>query len=388
MRMGKAEEWEARSEERADEVSRALVRMGVMTHGQLTRLLGINPKSERDLIRRWWDRFEEQHNVAKWVASSRYSVPGNRVMRLVRLTDAALTEWAEREGIRRARNRVKPSMLAQTINMGEVLIALRRDGALYDEWDMMLPQDGDEGLHAWLVKQDDPDYRMGLFLLPTRLTREEQGKKGLIYHGVIRRVIQNTKIRDTLFLVPRKYYAVALRLLSYIEQVGGELYVLPFESFLENPGWYLDSLYRGESQQRASLIDVLRPVRKLNMPLQYQFAALVQLQDGRYRMIDTYTSGDVKRVQNWLRFMLGYQVPNTGQVAGADVYVFDETMREGLEAVLRMKSKKQFDVSMVEVHGWPEGMVKPKPAREASQDAFDEVDDSDIDWDAWLNEPW
>ncbi|WP_284200374.1 hypothetical protein [Alicyclobacillus sacchari] len=278
-------------------------------------------------------------------------------------------------------------MLGQTLNMVEMLIRLRHDGLLYDEWDMMLPQNGDEGLHAWLVKRDG-DYTLGVFLLPMRIRNED--KRSFILSGIIRRVIQNSSVSQVLFLASREHYRVALQNLSTIERVGRTFYLLPWESFLEHPRWYLEAIYDDENAQRKYLVeaDVVDWDDRMRVPSQYAFGAFLRLPDGRYRLVDTYVNGSTDRVRNWRDYIYGYQVPNTGQVAGADVYVFDETMREGLEAVLRMKSKKQFDVSMVEVHDWPEGMVKPKPARETSQDTFDEVDDSDIDWDAWLNEPW
>ncbi|GMA59433.1 hypothetical protein GCM10025858_39370 [Alicyclobacillus sacchari] len=271
--------------------------------------------------------------------------------------------------------------------MVEMLIRLRHDGLLYDEWDMMLPQNGDEGLHAWLVKRDG-DYTLGVFLLPMRIRNED--KRSFILSGIIRRVIQNSSVSQVLFLASREHYRVALQNLSTIERVGRTFYLLPWESFLEHPRWYLEAIYDDENAQRKYLVeaDVVDWDDRMRVPSQYAFGAFLRLPDGRYRLVDTYVNGSTDRVRNWRDYIYGYQVPNTGQVAGADVYVFDETMREGLEAVLRMKSKKQFDVSMVEVHDWPEGMVKPKPARETSQDTFDEVDDSDIDWDAWLNEPW
>ena len=380
--------WEALAERRATELARALVRMGVMTHGQAARLLRVPWQTAKDLTTHRWDMFEVQYKVSKRVTSGRYVVPGNRIMSLLRLTDGTLEAWSQQEGITRTRNRVPPEMLGQTLNMVELLIRMRHDSLLYDEWDMMLPQNGDEGLHAWLVKQDD-DYTLGVFLLPMRLKREETWKRGFIFNGVIRRVVQNSSVTKILFLATREHYAVALRNLSTLERVGRTFYLLPWESFLAHPKWFLDAIYEGDRMQRNHLVEnIFDSDDKLRVPVEYAFAALLRLRGGRYRFVDTYVNGSTDRVRNWREYIYGYQVPNTGQVAGADVYVFDETMREGLDAVLRMKSKKQFDVSMVEVHGWPEGMVKPKPACEASQDAFDEVDDSDIDWDAWLNEPW
>jgi len=382
-----AAEWEALAEVRSAELARALVRMGVMIHGQAARLLRIPWQTAKDLTTHRWDMFEVQYKVPKHVTSGRYVVPGNRIMSLLRLSDHALSEWSEREGLSRTRNRVPADMLGQTLNMVEMLIRLRHDGLLYDEWDMMLPQNGDEGLHAWLVKRDG-DYTLGVFLLPMRIRNED--KRSFILSGIIRRVIQNSSVSQVLFLAPREHYRVALQNLSTIERVGRTFYLLPWESFLEHPRWFLEAIYDDENRQRKYLVeaDVVDWDDRMRVPPQHAFGAFLRLPDGRYRLVDTYVNGSTDRVRNWREFIYGYQVPNTGQVAGADVYVFDETMREGLEAVLRMKSKKQFDVSMVEVHGWPEGMVKPKPAREASQDAFDEVDDSDIDWDAWLNEPW
>ncbi|GMA59432.1 hypothetical protein GCM10025858_39360 [Alicyclobacillus sacchari] len=99
-------EWEALAEARASEVARAMVRMGVMTNGQIARLLAIHQKSAQRLLLRRRDMFEVQYKVPKHVTSGRYVVPGNRIMSLLRLSDHALSEWSERVGLSRTRNRV------------------------------------------------------------------------------------------------------------------------------------------------------------------------------------------------------------------------------------------------------------------------------------------
>jgi hypothetical protein len=355
-----AEAWETLAERRANEVCRALVRMGVMTHAQVARLLNVHGQIATDLVRNRWDRFEVQRKVPKRITQGRYMVPGNRLLSLVRLSDEAMAEWATRERLTRVRNRVSPDVLAQTLNLVELLIRLRHDGLVYDRWDMMLPQNEDEGLHAWLVKKDDNQFKIGLFLLPMKLNAVDKGKKGLIFHGTLRRVIQHSTVENTLFLVTRAYYETALRPLCTIERVGRHFYLLPFESFMAHPGWYLDAILNGDLMQRKVLVDdILDWEDSLMVPVQHNFAALLGFDDGRYRFVDTYVDGSIDRVRNWRTYTLGYQVPKTAAVAGADVYVFDETMRDGLQKLLSMKDRKTHESSMVEVHPWPDGLITP-----------------------------
>ncbi|TDY42129.1 hypothetical protein C7445_1181, partial [Alicyclobacillus sacchari] len=80
-----AAEWEALAEVRSVELARALVRMGVMIHGQAARLLRIPWQTAKDLTTHRWDMFEVQYKVPKHVTSGRYVVPGNRIMSLLRL---------------------------------------------------------------------------------------------------------------------------------------------------------------------------------------------------------------------------------------------------------------------------------------------------------------
>ncbi|MCL6441871.1 MAG: hypothetical protein K6T83_00150 [Alicyclobacillus sp.] len=390
----KTSEWETKSQQRADEVSRALIRVGVMTHGQITRLLQINPKSEKDLIHHNWDRFEEQLKVPKGIAGGRYIIPGNRVMKLVRLSDDTMKEWAEREGIQRVRNRVRPDMLPQTLNLGEILIRLRHTGLLYKIWDMMFPQGDGEGLHAWLVKYGRDEFQMGMYLLPMRLTDIEDGKKGFIFHGIVRRVVQNSDVVNTLFLVTRKYYTTALRALANIEKPGSHLYLLPLESFMAEPGWYLESIATNERLQRNSLVEeYLDWEDKLVVPVGYDFAALLRSNDDRYRFVDTYVNGSIDRVRSWRRFTLGYQIPNTGHVAGAEVYVYDETMREGLQRLLGTANRDTKDTSIVETQPWPDGLITPDELKEpysVHREQLIDVDDLPPDegwWETFNNDP-
>ncbi|MCL6599564.1 MAG: hypothetical protein K6T81_12605 [Alicyclobacillus macrosporangiidus] len=393
-----AEAWETLAEQRADEVCRALVRLGVMTHAQVARLLNVHGQIATDLVRNMWDQFEVQRKVPKNITKGRYVVPGNRLMSLVRLNRDVMAQWAAREQLARTRNHVPSDVLAQTLNLVELLIRLRHDGLIYDKWDIMLPQNGDEGLHAWLVKKGEKgeeDFKIGLFLLPMKLTPAEQSKKGMIFHGTLRRVIQHSTVKNTLFLATREYYETALRPLSTIEIIGRHFYLLPWESFKAHPGWYLDAIVRGDHIQRKALVDdTIDWEDSLMVPVQHRFAALLGFDDGRYRFVDTYVDGSIDRVRNWRTFTLGYQVPKTAAVAGADVYVFDETMRDGLEKLLSMKDRKTHESSIVEVHPWPDGMIRPtestktvverRPATPPADELFDEpLTLEDMDEEDW-----
>ncbi len=382
--------WEEQSQHRADEISRALVRVGVMTNGQIARLLNVDPRIAKITVSRHWDRFEEQHKVPKGVAGGRYVVPGNRVMSLIRLSDQALAKWAKDEGIGRVRNRVRPSVLPQVLNVGELLIRMRHAGVAYEDWDIMLSQSNGEGLHADLVKRGEDgeaEFTLGLYLLPMRLSEVEQGKKGLIFHGILRRVLQNSRITNTLFLVPRQYYLASLKTLSKLDKAGRYFYLLPLESFVEHPRWFLEAIRTDDHQQRVSLInDALDWDEKAEPPYGLRFASLLRFYKAdNYRFVDTWVNGSVDRVRQWMDYTTGYQIPKTGYGAGADVYVQDDVMREALEKVLRMKKRDHYNHSIVYTEPWLEGMCTPEPKAAGPAERAPLVDPEDLKFDeSWL----
>ena len=371
-------EWDQVADERADEVCRALIRLGIMTHGQITRLLDVHPMTEWRLThRRNWDRFVEQKKISS-EARRRYTVP-TRISGLVRLTDSALAQWANREGLQRVENYVRSEMLGQRLNLVEVLIQMRHAGLLYDRWDLMLPQakpsrgfaKTHEGLHAWLVRREDQNHgevKLGLFILPTRFAGKEDMKKGYILSGTMRQVLQHSGPGRTILLATRENYPLILRLLlnkqNLSEQDAG-FYLLPYESFLEHPGWFLESLVTAESVQRTSLVEECfdgqyQEVRGGHGPM---YGALVK-QDGVYIVIDTWVAGSIDRARQWKQDEDGYVVPNLErpQVAIPHVFVQDATMLTSLEAALHPRKKQygKYTSCVVETEPWPDDVITPE----------------------------
>ena len=372
----KAMEWDALASKRADEVCRALVRIGAMTYAQMGRLLQIDTKTASRLVRRTcWDRFEEQTKISS-VMRRRYRV-ASHVTRLVRLSDVTLEHWANREGLTRARNYIRPELLGATLAIAEILISMRRDGMLYDKWDIMLPQTTDrnnagdkEGLHAWLIRHEDDDYdeiRLGLFVLPTKLMAAEDGRKGLILSGTMRQVLQHATTDRTILLASREYYGTILRLLlnkEALRQQDAGFYLLPYESFLEHPGWFLESLVTAESVQRTSLVEECfdgqyEQVRGGHGPM---YGALVK-RDGVYSVVDTWVDGSIDRARQWKQDEAGYVVPNLErpQVAIPHVFVQDATMLTSLEAALHPRKKQygKYTSCVVETEPWPDDVITP-----------------------------
>ena len=362
---GQTEKWQVESERRADEVSRALVRVGVMTHGQITRLLRIPATSAQRLTRRYGGRFEEQQTYSPKIRSA-YSV-AKRITALVRLTELARGEWARREGIDEPRARVKAESLGHALMTTEVLIRMRQDGLLYDRWDLRAPEGKGEGLHAWLTRREDegyPEFRLGLFILPMKSTAMEDYKKSSILSGTLRRVLQNETVKQTLFLATREYYASFLRLLTTRENLVGQtngFYLLPFESFMEHPGWYLESIVQRERIPKLSLVAEHYEGRQYNVGedgVGPPYGTLVNNDDGYYEIADLWIDGNVSRARTWKDDVRGYQI--NGQVAVPHVYVYDDTMRESLNAVCRMRVTGRKDACKVQVEAWPYGVVTPK----------------------------
>lgn len=369
---GNAQAWRTQAKVRADEVGRALIRMGYATNGQLARLLNIDVKQMQRLVSREWNLFSVQRKLPIGIAGGRYIILGNRVPTLIQLSSTAVREWAEQEGLRKFQTVIRMDRVPQRLNMMELLIRLRHRGLLYETWDMMLPQDEREGLHAWLTKANEPEYKLGVFLLPMRFTNVEEAQKGHIFQGILRRVTQNSNVENTLFLVTRAYYAAALRSLTVFNKKDGvRFFLLPLESFTERPESYLDAIVTNENQSRHTLIEERMQYRKKHaMPGHYDYAALLEFEHSRYRFVDAYVNGSIDRVRSWFNNTIGYQIPNTGHVATAGVYVPDDIVREALGAVLGMKRKGRYEASIVQVHPWPEATseIGVKVARPLAQE--------------------
>ena len=363
---------------RTEEASRALARVGIMTHAQIGRLLGVHHVVEQRVVTRNIDGFTEQGRISTKIAQQSWTVPGNRVMHLVRLTREAAAEWAEREGLPRVPYYVSGAKTqAQRLNVAEILIGLRHAGVLYEKWDMMLPKDPSGGVHSLLVRHEN-GFRLGLYLLPDRYEKGSTRSIRYSLQNTTYPVVQSPSAQTTLFLVKREYYATALRVLSRPEGEA-HFYLLPLESFLEEPEWYLEAIATQDQAQRKSLVDgVLGDCEGFGVPAHHNYyPALLKLDEWTYRFVDTWVNGSITRVRQWREDKDKYQVSGVGRIALAHVYVYDETMRKSLDRVVKPPSKpkkkkkatgdgrvemkeEEPPKSIVEVQEWLDGLVTPQ----------------------------
>ncbi len=369
---------------RTEEASRALARVGIMTHAQIARLLGVHHVVEQRVVAGNIDGFTEQGRISTAIARQNWTVPGNRVLHLVRLTREAAAQWAEREGLPRVPYYVSGAKTqAQRLNVAEVLIGLRHAGVLYEKWDMMLPKDPSGGVHSLLVRQEN-GFRLGLYLLPDRYEKGSARSIRYSLQNTTHPVVQSPSAQTTLFLVKREYYATALRVLSRPE-VEPHFYLLPLESFMEEPEWYLEAIATQDQAQRKSLVDgVLGDCEGFGVPAHHDYyPALLKLDEWTYRFVDTWVNGSITRVRQWREDKDKYQVPGVGRIALANVYVYDETMRKALEKVVKPpskpKKKKKKTVgdghvemkeeeppkSIVDVQKWLASLVAPQSMTDA-----------------------
>ncbi|WP_054967446.1 hypothetical protein [Alicyclobacillus ferrooxydans] len=365
--MGKvSQQWEQQTNIRADEVCKALVRMPLMTYVQMARLLSISPQQARNLVTHTWDRLCEQP-YHKAYRSPRFKFGSNRLKAMVKLTDPAMDTWSKQEGVA-SRNQVKPKDIDRVLTVTDILVELRLRGALYDNWDMMLPQTVNEGLHAWLVRKDG--YKMGVYVLPTQYDQMEDAKRTVILRGIIRRVTQHIGVTDTLFLVPAQQYESILRIMTKLKNDGHSLFLLPLEPLLTEPEWFLNAIADHEKRAMEALWPLLDVQETLPFTAQYQYAALCKFGPRLCRFIDVYSNGSVDRVRTWLssRNSFAYQVPGTGEAAKAWVYAYHPIMTEVLATVLSERE------TITEVYPWPEA------ARSVSSKNAALVSDNREDW--------
>ncbi|MCF8567674.1 hypothetical protein LLE49_23420 [Alicyclobacillus tolerans] len=340
-----SQRWEEKTNLRADEVCKALVRMPLMTYVQIARLLSISPQQARNLVKHAWDRLCEQPYHSKH-RSSKFVVGSHRLKVMVKLTEEAQKMWSEQERII-SRSQVRPKDIDRVLSVMDILVELRWKGVLYDKWDMMLPQTTSEGLHAWLVRSDG--YKMGMYLLPTRYDEIEFAKRAVILRGIIRRVTQHIGVSDTLFLVPTQQYENTLRIMTKLKNDGQSLFLLPLEVFLTDPEWYLNAIADRERHGIQALWPLLDIQDTFTFTAQYQYAALCKFGPRLYRFIDVYSNGSIDRVRAWqsAENAFAYQIPGTGEAATAWVYVYDQTMAEALVKIIGER-----DI-ITEFYPWP-----------------------------------
>jgi len=321
--------WELRDNAHTAEVCRALVRVPVIKHVQIAKLVGIREEQAFRLVHHAYHELIRRPYRQEKHRSTRYT--GTQGLRsYVQLTREAAAVWGEHENIT-PRIHLRSNDLIRYLATMNVLVELKTAGVLYDEWDMNLPQEEGTPFHAVLTHQES-GYRLGLYFLPEKYGGDKRNKKLSVLRGIVRKVDQKATVDGVLYLVPRVHYADALRVFLKLDLASHSSFLLPTESFTENPRHFLWAIRVSEAWHLSELLRVLKPVEQLPRPVQYNFATLVKFEDDRYRLIDTYVAGDVRRIRDWLydtRF-LGMTVPETGKVASAQVFVFDDWIHDVL----------------------------------------------------------
>lgn len=339
--------WEKITNERADELCKALIRMPLMTYKQVANLLSVGPTMARRIVKHSWNIFTE-HPYRERYISPRYTIGSRNIKTVIGLSESAFEEWGSKEGIQ-SRRMVKGEDVDRVLSVSDLLVKLRLKHVLYDKWDLMLPQEGTEGLHGWLKRVSD-GHRLGLYLLPTRYNKEATNKNlFFMQRGIIRRVTQNIHTEETLFLVPTEQYEMTLRLMTKITTAGVSLFLLPIESFLTHPSMYLNAIIDRDVQGFNDIVNHIQLNDRLFVPGQYEYRALGRVAPDTYRFVDVYANGSIDRIRSWSQESnkIAYNVPETGAAATAWVYAYDKVLEDGLRAVLK------HDRSIVEVNPWP-----------------------------------
>ena len=378
--------WESKVEERTEEICRALVRMEEMTHAQIARLLGVRTATAMRIVLKQYELFDYQRIQNKKVKRGQYAIP-KRPKQYVRLTEEAFEEWAKKEGVHRKRRYIRAESQGPTFEAVEIMIKMHHAGMLYDEWDMSLPQNDVDGVHAQILKRDGGEMllRLDVYIMPLRLNELDERMKGPVFAKTIYRLIDGATHRinanrddevNMLILIPKKYYSTALKVLTRIGPKYVQFYLLPLESFKADPKSFLTAIFTNSGEQRELMRLLYQDRPKMTIPIEYDsMDSLVEVSPGTWRFVDVWASGDVKKVIDWYGIKQDYQVPNEAAVARANIYVNDETMRNALNAVMNYH-KHDYEHDMVMGQPWP------MEHNESVYDEYDEFEDVDEleDW--------
>ena len=378
--------WESKVEERTEEICRALVRMEEMTHAQIARLLRVSIATAMRIVLKQYELFDYQRIQNKKVKQGRYAIP-NRPKQYVKLTEEAFEEWAKKEGVHRKRRYIRSESQGPTFEAVEIMIKMHHAGMLYDEWDMSLPQDDVDGVHAQIMKRASGEavFKLDVFIMPLRLNHADERMKGPVFSSTIHRITEGAMQRivskrgdtpNVLLLIPKKYYSTALKVLTRNGHKYVQFYLLPLESFKADPKSFLTAIYTNSGEQRELMRLLYQDRPRMPLPIEYDsLDSLVEVSPGTWRFVDVWASGDVKKVIDWYGIKQDYQVPNEAAVARAIVYVNDETMRNALNAVMNYH-KRDHERDMVTSQPWP------MEHRESVYDEYDEFEDVDEleDW--------
>lgn len=336
-------EWQ-RKNQLADEISRALTRVPVAKHTQLAKLIGVRREFVYRLVRYMELRYRVRPYKQQQRSTRFHVMQGTQSY--VQLTTEERNRFSRKDNVTPVEV-VRSEDFGRYIATMDILVGLRKAGITYDELDLTIPHQHSVPYHAWLTPGGDDSSRIGVFLLPHKYPGTRQIS---ILRGIISKVDQKVGSKRTLYLVPAEHYAATVNVMLKLDLQNSTTYLLPVESFLLAPRECLWAISKGEDFYTHALTSMLAPVEERQRPPQYDYASLVQLPDGSYRFLDTYVSGDIRRVNHWLQKQGGgYIVPGTGKVATGRVYVRDEYMRFGLMEVQDMRAK----TAEVEFLSWP-----------------------------------
>jgi|GEM_PF-6505816 len=370
----KWDEYRALMAAREEEACRALIRVPRMKVTQLAALLDIAPEQISRLL-----RVSGMVDVASYVPKKMHDrsyeqKPLNPMKHMVQLSEEALEAWAEQEGIRP--RKFWPKDAGKMFELASVLIALRRAGLLYDKWDLHVPQADPEGermspFQAWLIDKGE-GMRYGLYVLP-RFYPEREQKRAI--HGIVRKLTQKGGSEiPIIFLVHAEdgaeYWKAMEPLLLHEERI----HLLPHETFVHDPRFYLDALRTGEKSAYRTIRPHVPRGASFAVPVEHsEFLEMAEVEPeaegGMVRLITMYSTGDIQRTRLWRGKTNNNhpgRVPGGTRLALGRVYVKDEVMRaalkESLESVHRTRNEKLKE----EYHDYPfVADVEPWPDEDA-----------------------
>ena len=306
----------------------ALIRIPVMTRSQLARYVGITPMRVKRLLEYYPAEFNQHTYDGRLHQATRYGQRMNGTQYLVRLSPYGYTRLSH--VLDRPRP-IRPHSIGRVLVTGEVLLAFKRLELIGTTWNIRVPREHHVSVHAWMQYHEDDHPSIGVYILPHQ-GAVWTGKKSIL-RGTVDRTIQNVQVGHLLFLCPVVHYEHALRQLVQMEYGAGNLHLLPWESFLQSPAFFLDAI-RDPRNAVEQYLAAYPPKRRLPVPASHNwFGAFIEDQAGVYKLIDCWNGGDVRRVQAWVEDFRErvYLIPDDpGKAAGGWVYAADETMRDAL----------------------------------------------------------
>ncbi len=349
--MGKVfESYDAVRGARADEMCRALIRVPYMTIPLAAKLLGIDRKDVPGILNHTASRWRMVPYDPKKHRSTRYpDETHNRLERFIGLSETARMEWAEREGVS-TNKYVEPGDVGKQFKLMRVLIAMRRAGMLYEQWDFRKSQHGDN-VHAVLIAPGD--YRIGLFLLPHH---HEDNRLDSSIRGSFKKIAENSELGKIVLLAKNSLYERALKgALSY-QMRESHIYILPLDSVLTNPRAYLWAVYDDESAA-AQMMRKQVKFQEVWKSGGGKSAITGNIAGVGRRTVDVYTNGHVGRLKSWVGV-------EGGRTANGRIYVRDPIVHR---VVAKIIQERNSIVLKDEVLTWPFGETQWTETRSSEE---------------------